>query len=174
MPEEIKLLPAGKREERKVSPWLVGGIAVGAAGAAALAIYALAKAPPPSPPEGGKFGYHNLMCSAPWDEEGLDYIYDIECDVVNEGSVRETRTVQFWDYWYYTHEWFKAAQVQVTLDPGESYHYHLRGGHIPYTEPSYEHVGFVTDNYLQWEWCDGERCRPDIGDMSPYCSFYGG
>ena len=54
MAEEIKLLPPGKREERKVSPWLVAGIGAGVATAAAMAIYALSRAwaAPPEPPPG--------------------------------------------------------------------------------------------------------------------------
>lgn len=160
-------------EERKISPAIVIGAGLGLSAAAALAIYALARAAPPAPPPGGKFGYYNLSCSAPWDEEGWDYIYDIECDVINEGDVRETRIIQFWEYWYETHEWYNVGHVEVTLDPGESYHYHFRGGHIPFTEPSLEHAGFVTDNYFQWEWFDGVR-QPYMGDRSDYCSFYGG
>ena len=52
MAEEIKLLPPGRREERKVSPWLVAGIGAGIATAAAMAIYALARAALPEPPPG--------------------------------------------------------------------------------------------------------------------------
>ncbi len=38
--------------ERRISPWVVGGIVAGVAGAAAVGIYAFARAAPPPPPEG--------------------------------------------------------------------------------------------------------------------------
>ena len=39
-------------EERKVSPWVLAGIGAAIATAAAVGIYALARAAPPAPPEG--------------------------------------------------------------------------------------------------------------------------
>lgn len=52
MAEEIKLLPPGKKEERRISPWVVVGIGAGIAAAGVAAAYALARAAPPEPPPG--------------------------------------------------------------------------------------------------------------------------
>lgn len=50
-------------EERKLSPWLVAGIGAAIATAAAVGIYAWARAAPPAPPE----GYICPYCGATFD-----------------------------------------------------------------------------------------------------------
>ena len=52
MANEIKLLPLGRGNERKASPWLAVGIGVAIATAAVVGIYAWARAAPPEPEPG--------------------------------------------------------------------------------------------------------------------------
>jgi len=111
-------------EERRISPAvIIGAAGAGIALATILGLYALARAAAPSPPPGGKFGYYNLQCTSPWDPTGSYCLYDVECDVVNEGTARETRTIQLWAFLYLAvDEWYKQNEVEVTLDPGQTYH----------------------------------------------------
>lgn len=117
-----------------------------------------------------RFRYPNISCRSPWNEAGIHPIYDIECDVTNEGTDRETRIVQFWVHWDSTDRYYNPNSVEVTLDPGESYHYHYREGYLASNENCY---GFVTDDHFEWEWPGGKR-RPRMGDRSSGCYFKGG
>lgn len=175
------------------------GIAVGIAAAIGGIVYAMSRAKPPTVyicpycpatfdtyealvdhiesehsgqevPSETKFEYINLRCSSPWDPTGDHPIYDIECDIFNCGSIRETRVIQFWVHWDSTGRYSNPHQVEITLDPGDTYHYHYRQGNLVENENCY---GFVTDNYFEWEWYDDKRW-PHMGDRSSGCNFKGG
>ena len=121
------------------------------------------------------WSYANLRCSSPWDPTGDHPIYDIECDVTNVGSARETRTVQLWTIWDGATSWWMLNSVEVTLDPGETYHYHYREGYIPW-DKTYHCAALVTDNTAEKLYIDSywRTDMPFTGDMSSICSFYAG
>ncbi|MBA7668694.1 hypothetical protein ES703_76809 [subsurface metagenome] len=62
-------------------------------------------------------------------------------------------------------------EVEVTLDPGETYHYHYQGGYIPPSVPAEVCYALVTDNTAE---PTGRPDMPVIGDRSSVCSFYAG
>lgn len=123
-----------------------------------------------------EWSYTNLRCSSPgkWNYS-YHGTYDIECDVTNVGDLEETRTIQFWAFREITYRWEIINEVEVTLKPGETYHYHFQGGSCSYTGyPARDMItAFVTDNTCEKLYIDGQLRTdcPCKGDMSDFCSF---
>lgn len=125
------------------------------------------------PPPTSKFSYTNLRCSSPWDPTSDHCLLDVECDITNVGGAPATRTINLWLFLEEPYGWSVVDSFQLTLQPGETYHYHFTGGYyLPI--PGYANVMYV-------EVAD-ETCLPtertDVpcigGDHSSICTCYMG
>jgi len=120
-----------------------------------------------------RFNYTNLRCSSPWDPTGDHCILQVECDITNVGEVADTRQINLWLFLEEPFGWSIADSVELTLQPGETYHYQFSGGnYLPVAGYSnMMSIEVADDTCVAWDRTDA----PCVGgDHSSICVCYMG